>query len=95
MVHASMYSGVCARRPIMNFIAKLIGMILQVTLNLFVSVKQKVESVEIKEAGDRARQSYKAFGEKIKEGREEMGYEASDLNESVTRILYFVKNVGK
>ena len=58
----------------MNFIAKLIGMILQVTLNLFAGVKQKVESVEIKETGDRVRQSYEAFGEKIKEGREEMGY---------------------
>ena len=79
----------------MNFIAKLIGMILQVTLNLFAGVKQKVESVEIKETGDRVRQSYEAFGEKIKEGREEMGYEASDLSGSATRILHFVKSVGK
>ena len=75
----------------MNFIAKLIGMILQVTLNLFAGVKR----IEIKEAGDRVRQSYKTFGEKIKEGREEMGYEASDLSKSTTRILHFVKSVGK
>ena len=74
----------------MNFIAKLIGMILQVTLNL-----ASVKRIEIKEAGDRVRQSYKTFGEKIKEGREEMGYEASDLSKSTTRILHFVKSVGK
>jgi hypothetical protein len=63
----------------MNFIAKILGLILQNLLNLIAGVKKKVEEGEIKVSREDLGSRFADLGEAFKQGRDEVGYEVPDF----------------